>query len=107
MNSRAKGCRGEREWRDWLRSMGWTKARRGQQYAGGTDSPDVVNGIPGTHAEVKRVEALNLTVAMAQAVADAGANVPYVAHKRNRGEWMVTVRASDLLAFASKIKENV
>ena len=41
MNSRAKGARGERLWRDELRAQGFT-ARRGQQFSGSPDSPDVV-----------------------------------------------------------------
>ena len=41
INSRAKGARGERMWRDQLRAEGYT-AKRGQQHAGGQDSPDVV-----------------------------------------------------------------
>ena len=100
-NSRAKGCRGERDWRDWLRALGCNDARRGRQYAGHPDAPDVANGIPGTHAEVKRVERLNIHEAMAQAVRDAGDAVPYVAHRRNRGEWLVTLRADDLMRFAA------
>lgn len=41
INSRQKGKRGERLWRDQLREQGFT-ARRGQQYAGGIESPDVI-----------------------------------------------------------------
>ena len=100
-NSRSKGKRGELEWAAWLRDNLGLDARRGQQFHGGGDSPDVVGGIPGTHAEVKRVEALNLSKAMAQAVGDCAAgSVPYVAHRRNRGEWMVTLRASDAERFS-------
>ena len=45
--------------------------------------------------KVKAVERLNVNQAMAQAVADAGEKTPVVAHKRNRGDWLVTMRASD------------
>jgi Holliday junction resolvase len=41
MNSREKGKRGERQWRDELRAQGFA-ARRGQQFSGSPDSPDVV-----------------------------------------------------------------
>jgi hypothetical protein len=51
--------------------------------------------LPGFHFEVKAVERLNVNDAMAQAVGDAGGKVPVVAHKRNRGEWLVTMRAAD------------
>jgi hypothetical protein len=104
-NSISKGKRGEREWAKWLReNCNCQNARRGQQFQGGVDSPDVVCGIPNTHCEVKRVEKLNLGNAMAQAVADSGGDaIPYVAHRRNLGEWMVTVRAVDLVLFAEMI----
>lgn len=95
MNSRDKGCRGERAWRDELRAQGYM-ARRGQQFSGSPDSPDVVcPDLDWCRFEVKAVEKLNLTDAMAQAKADAGQRVPVVAHKRNHGEWMVTMRADD------------
>tara|TARA_R110002051_G_scaffold126604_2_gene200222 strand:+ start:3465 stop:3836 length:372 start_codon:yes stop_codon:yes gene_type:complete len=104
-NSISKGKRGEREWAKWLRdNCNCQNARRGQQYQGGADSPDVVCGIPNTHCEVKRVEKLNLGNAMAQAVADSGGNsIPYVAHRKNLGDWMVTVRADDLVAFSEMV----
>ena len=100
MNSRDKGARGERDWRDFLRSIGCTNARRGCQHAGGPDSPDVADGIPDTHAEVKRTERLQLHAAMAQAIGDAGDALPYVAHRRNGDEWLVTLRAKDLMRLA-------
>ena len=106
MNSRQKGARGEREWRDFLRSLG-LEARRGQQFAGGTDSPDVVGGWPDTHAEVKRVEALNIHAAVEQAVRDAGSNVPYVAHRKNGKPWLITIRAEDVNRFASLVSKSI
>jgi hypothetical protein len=77
VNSRAKGCRGEREWRDMLREAGFLKARRGQQFSGGSDSPDVVcEELPTIHFEVKRVEAGNPYNWHDQATADAGSKTP-------------------------------
>ena len=46
---------------------------------------------------------MNLGKAMAQAVGDCGDAIPYVAHRKNLGDWMVTVRADDLVAFAGLI----
>ena len=103
MNSRSKGKRGELEWAAYLRDHLGLEARRGQQHSGSPDSPDVVGGIPLTHAEVKRVEALNINKAMEQAERDCGANIPYVAHRRNRKPWLVTLRAADLTRFALAI----
>ena len=70
MNSREKGKRGERQWRDELRANGYM-ARRGQQFAGSPDSPDVVcPDLAGIHFEVKAVERLNIYDAMEQARRD-------------------------------------
>ena len=64
MNSREKGKRGERQWRDELRANGYG-ARRGQQFSGSAESPDVVcEGLPWIHFEVKAVERLNIEEAM-------------------------------------------
>lgn len=103
MNSNQKGKRGEREWRDVLRAAGFD-ARRGQQYAGGTDSPDVIcPELDAFHFEVKRVEKLNIENAVAQAVVDGVGKTPIVAHKRNRGDWLVTLHASDWLAMVRQL----
>lgn len=98
VNSRQKGKRGELEWRDVLRAAGYTEARRGQQFAGGGDSPDVVGGPAWTHAEVKVRERHDPWAAMEQAEHDAGSGlVPYVAMKRNHKPWLVVLRAGDFL----------
>jgi len=89
INSRQKGCRGEREWRDKIKANGFD-ARRGQQFSGSPDSPDVISSLP-FHMEVKRVERLNIDNAMKQAEQDCGSKMPLVAHKKNRGDWLVTI----------------
>ena len=85
--SREKGKRGERELASVLRSYGYA-ARRGVQYHGGKDSPDV-DGLPGIHIEVKRTERLNLYDALTQSKADAGNDMPVVIHRKNDCEWVV------------------
>ena len=124
MNSRAKGARGERQWRDELRANGYA-ARRGQQFSGSAESPDVVcPDLDFIHWEVKAVEKLNIEDAMEQARKDCGARnaergleghltaalspkggegelaparkVPIVAHKRNHRRWLVTMEAETL-----------
>lgn len=103
-SSRDKGARGELEWAEFLRSTFGVEARRGCQFAGGPDSPDVVGGISDTHVEVKRVEKLSIYSAIDQAIRDAGEfDVPYVAHRRNRKGWLVTLRAEDLENFAHNV----
>ena len=96
MNSREKGCKGERELTKILRDYGYT-ARRGQQYSGANGDADVV-GIPGVHIECKRVEKLNIHDAMQQAMRDArDGEIPVVMHRKNRTEWLVTMRLEDWL----------
>ena len=69
--------------------------RRGQQYCGAAGDADVV-GLPGIHIECKRVERLNLLDAMEQAGRDArGGEAPAVFHRRDRCEWLVTMRLED------------
>lgn len=105
INSRAKGARGERELAEFLRGFG-IEARRGQQFKGGVDSPDVVcDGLPGFHLECKRVEAGNLYNWLAQSERDAGAKVPLVVHKRNKKDWVVILRLDDFLTYV--LREDI
>lgn len=98
MNSRDKGKRGELELAHWLAERGHD-ARRGQQFSGGDDSPDVVcPSLAHIHIECKRTEAGNPYVWLAQAIRDAGpTKIPVVFHRRNDAEWVVVLRASDAL----------
>lgn len=95
INSRTKGKTGELELAEFLRGMGYA-ARRGQQFSGGGDSPDVVTDIPGVHLECKRVEAGSLYNWLAQAKRDAGTKVPVVAHRRNKEEWVAILPLKSL-----------
>jgi hypothetical protein len=109
MNSRAKGARGERMWRDELReAFGDSGIRRGQQFSGLGDSPDVVCPcLPDFHFEVKFCQVVKIRDWMAQAIRDAKAAAAYkskklfpvVAHKRNGEEWFITLRAQDFLTI--------
>ena len=58
--SRNKGQRGEREFASELRRLFGIDARRGVQYCGGADSPDVITDFDEIHFEVKRTERLSL-----------------------------------------------
>ena len=96
VNSRAKGAAGEREVASILRGRGYA-ARRGQQFAGGPDSPDVV-GLPGFHVEVKRTERLDLYGALGQATKDSGQyEIPVVLHRRNNRHWVAVLDMDDFL----------
>lgn len=105
-NGRAKGARGERSaaqaWADAL-GLDRSTCRRGQQFAGGTDSPDVVQPLGAIHLEVKRVERGNPYLWMEQAIRDAGPKVPLVLHKRNRQDWLAIVRLTDVQRLAEEI----
>ena len=96
INSRRKGCNGEREIAKILRGYGYD-ARRGQQYSGANGDADVV-GLPGVHIEVKRVEALNIDKAMEQAERDARpGEIPAVFHRKNGKSWNVTLGLEDFM----------
>ena len=105
MNSRAKGCRGEREFRDVLREHGFCKAFRGQQFSGRNGNADVVcPELPGIHFEVKRVEASKVMYSwVAQARRDSAgesdvtSRVPIVAHKQNNCEWLAILPMAQFL----------
>lgn len=98
INSRAKGCRGERQWRDCLRDAGYKSARRGQQFSGGSDSPDVVcDDLPWIHWEVKFVEHLNVGAAMDQATGDCGSKMPVVVHRKSQRDWECNLQYEDFL----------
>lgn len=98
VNSRQKGKVGELELAAFLREHGFDEAKRGVQYRGGGDSPDVV-GLPGFHVECKRVEAGNLYHWLDQAYADSDGTgrVPVVAHRRNRRQWVAILPLDEFL----------
>ena len=99
MNSRRKGKVGEREFAALLRENGY-EARRGQQFSGSPDSPDVVSpGLSWLHVEVKRVQNLNLTDACVQAEGDSQGKPWIVAHRRNHAPWLITMTAETFFDF--------
>ena len=102
INSRAKGKTGELELAEFLRERGFD-SRRGQQFKGGGDSPDVT-GIPGWHIECKLVEKGNLYEWLHQAITDAweSTDKPVVMHRRNHEEWVAIVRLEDFLELVKK-----
>lgn len=97
MNSRDKGKRGERLLAQVLTDAGFP-ARRGQQFAGGSDSPDVVcPDLDGWHIEAKFVESARIRDWLAQAEGDANGKPWFIAWKRNRGPWLAVLKLEDLL----------
>ena len=101
-SSQRKGADGERELVGILQQYGYLVERGGSETFGTV--PDVI-GLEGVHVEVKRVEHLNLSEAMAQAIRDAERfqdGAPTVFHRRNRGAWMVTMLLPDWIDFYKK-----
>lgn len=106
MRSRDKGARGEREAAAaWSEATGAT-CRRGQQFSGSPDSPDVVTSQPDIHLEVKRVERGNPYDWVEQAVRDSGAKIPVVLHRRNKKPWLAIVRLDDVARLATSIAQE-
>lgn len=122
--SRSKGIRGEREACEALAPL-WPGLQRiyGQARAN-SSSPDIdAPGCP-VFIEVKRQETISIHVAMKQAMEAAGrarkaamghpgtlgweplpvARPPLVIHKRNRGEWLITMRAADFVKLMLEAK---
>jgi hypothetical protein len=78
-------------------------ARRGQQFSGSPDSPDVIcEDLGYLHWEIKFVQKLNIHKAMQQAMQDCGQKYPVVAHKRKREPWLVTLTAEDFIKLLEK-----
>lgn len=107
INSRTKGKRGELELSKELQRIFGVDCRRGQQFSGSNESPDVV-GFPGVHIECKRVEQLNLYSAIDQATSDSAGsdNVPVVFHRKNGRKWLVTVELESLLKLSERVIES-
>jgi Holliday junction resolvase len=107
MNSRDKGCRGERELANKLKEYGFD-TRRGQQFCGANGDADVV-GLDGIHIEVKRTERLSLYDALAQAKSDAReGEMPIVVHRKNNCEWVVVQPLEDWIAlYKERMVEDV
>ena len=114
INSRAKGARRERQWRDKCREAGFD-AFRGSQFSGknpttGEAAPDVVTPGLRVHWEVKGVEKLNIYGAMEQCQRDRNDDeVGAVAHTKNGMPWLVTFLAEDafdLLRESELVRKN-
>lgn len=106
--SRNKGKRGEREAAEALnQKLGdCMKARRGVQFKGGPQSPDVSTALD-NHIlfEVKRTERFKLYDAVDQARADGGGKPSIVLHRSNGRPWVAVIPLDDL-ATISEILAN-
>lgn len=91
INSRTKGAVAEREAAAVINGLfPGAEARRGVQFKGGPESPDVKSSIDGVHFEIKRTESINVYKYLEQSIRDSGPNqVPVVLHRKNHGEWIL------------------
>ena len=107
-NGRQKGKRGELELCAELRALLNINVRRSVQYCGDSGDSDLIaEEAPGLFIECKRVEHLQLDKAVEVAVEQCKGKVPAIFHKRNRKDWLVTVRLSDLRAFVKVMSETL
>jgi hypothetical protein len=104
--SKRKGAVGEREAAEKLNEVLGTRFRRGRQYCGGPESPDLAGDLPGLHVEVKRCERLSLYKALTQARRDAAVDqVPAVMHRANNKPWVIVVDVEDLIRLLDVVDE--
>ena len=104
VNSRAKGVRGELLFRDYLRAKG-EEARRGQQYCGSPDSPDVVSSVPGVHWEVKNVQSIQILAALEQANSEKKEDeMGIVAFHKSNKPWVAILLMDDLMKLIKAAK---
>lgn len=108
-SSKRKGKIGELEVANLLKAAGYN-AQRSAQCKGNTGQAPDVEGLPGIHIEVKRVERLNLRKAYEQAVHDSKANgnhdIPAIFHRGSYQPWMVSLSLSDFLTLIKKGETN-
>ena len=103
LNSRRKGAAGELAAAKLLTAAGHP-ARRGRQYAGHPDAPDIVCPSLPIHWEVKVVEKLNFWNALDQARKDCPPEkTPIVLAKKRRTGWVVTLGAEDFLRMLARM----
>lgn len=96
VHSLNKGKRGEREVAKLLQDFG-VEARRGRQFSGSPDSPDVISSLDNLHIEVKLRERFELYPSLEQAERDDPDRIPIVFHRRKRKDWTITMYAQDFL----------
>lgn len=98
INSCQKGKREERAARDAWREAGFKDARRGRQYSGSPDSPDI-QVIDSLHVECKGCQNTDIYSWLAQADEDANKGIvrtgsivkklPVVMHRKKRKPWVI------------------
>lgn len=97
INSRKKGAIGELEFAALLNSYE-LQARRGQQYSGGSNSPDVIcEQLTNIHFEVKRTQVCPIYRFMEQAEKDGKSKLPIVAYRKNNEKWLAIIDMDEMI----------
>lgn len=99
INSRQKGAAGEREFAAYLRDYGYA-ARRGQQFSGHPDAPDVVTDLDDqVFFDVKRTEVTAPLKWLAKAAEDSGdkKRLHVIAWRKNGAEWVAMLPMKQLM----------
>lgn len=98
INSRQKGASGERELAHLLTQSGFP-SRRGQQFSGSPESPDVVcESLAQFHIECKRTQKTDIYGWLEQTRTDKKDNqIPLICHRKNHQEWVAILPLTDLL----------
>ena len=107
-NSKIKGKVGELEASKLLTQILGIQLRRSQQFKGTAESADIepVDDEWNLHFEIKRSESvlgLKTYAAVEQAVNECGENVPVVMSRRNHKDWLIVIRAEDMIRFGEEI----
>jgi len=91
-DSRRKGKDGELELAKLIRDQFGVDARRGQQFAGGPDSPDLVTDFDALHIECKRLKRCGVYKYMDQSRDDSAAlQIPTVWLRADGEEWLTII----------------
>lgn len=106
MNSKTKGKRYELELASDLREYGYD-ARRSAQYCGNSGEAADVIGLPYIHIEAKHQEQIRIYDWMAQAVRDAGENIPTVFFRKNREKTLVCMRFEDFMQMYAEYESSM
>ena len=104
INSKAKGKRNELAWVHLLKAAGYPSARRGQQFKGTEDSPDIIcPELDMIHFECKSGSRIDIWKTLKQAHNDkAQEELAVVAAHKDREPWIVCMTAEDWFKIINK-----
>lgn len=102
-SQRDKGAAGEREVLELLHKHGWTRAHRNFG-SGSQGGGDIARGPAGIGLECKRQETTKIWEWVGQAARDTDGtgDIPVVAFRRNRSEWMACLPFEELLKLLAE-----